>query len=199
MAKRDKRTDAYIAKSAPFAKPILKHLRKVVHDTCPKAVEVTKWGMPAFDYHGLLCSMAAFKGHCTFGFWKAQLMKDPEGILRKEAAGHFGKITSVRDLPRTATLKAYLREAMALNVGEVKTPRKSAPAKLVKAPTYFMNALKKNKKALATYQQFSNTNKKDYVEWVTEAKTEETRTRRLETSIAWMAEGKIRNWKYVRP
>ena len=200
MGKKDPRIDAYIAKSADFAKPVLRHLRKVVHAGCPEVEETLKWGMPAFVYKGILCGMAAFKGHCTFGFWKETLLKKKYGPLPKvdaRAMGQFGRITGIADLPSERTLLRFVKDAAALNDAGVKSPVRSKAKKSLAVPAYFMAALRKNKKALATFEGFSPSNKREYVEWVTEAKGEDTRARRLETAVAWMAQGKVRNWKYI--
>ena len=199
MGTRDPRVDAYIEKSAAFAQPILNHLRAVVHEACPDVQETTKWSAPHFDYRGIMCSMAAFKEHCAFGFWKASLVLDDKNPTAQDAAGHFGRITSVADLPPKKTLIGYIKKAMALNEQEVQPPRPPKhPKEPLTAPSYFMTALKKNKKALATYQSFPPSQKRDYVVWITEAKGEATRERRLATAVEWMAEGKPRNWKYMK-
>ena len=203
MGKRDKRVDAYIAKSAAFAHPILIHLRKLVHEGCPEVEEGIKWGFPHFDYNGILCSMAAFKQHCAFGFWKATLLPDRRDLLSrmgKTAMGNFGQLKSMHDLPSDKILIEYVKEAAKLNQAGIKVPgrSKSAEKKPLILPSYFKKALAKNKKASRTFDEFNYSNKKEYVEWVTEAKTEETRDKRLATSMEWMADGKIRNWKYLR-
>jgi uncharacterized protein YdeI (YjbR/CyaY-like superfamily) len=197
MGKRDPRVDAYIAKSAPFAQPILKHLREIVHGACPDVEETIKWSMPFFDYRGSLCHFAAFKQHCALGFWKGKLLfgGDP---LSEDAMGQFGRITSIKDLPPKKVLAAYVKAAAKLNesgvkVAKAKTATKAAP----KAPEDLLAALKKNKKALATYEAFSPSCKRESVDWITEAKRAETRAKRLVDAVAWMAEGKQRNWKYM--
>ncbi len=203
MADKDKRIDAYIAHAQPFARPILKHLRTVIHQACPDVQETIKWGFPHFNYKDeMMCSMASFKEHCTVGFWKASLMKDK--TLRKNAEsqssmGHLGKITSMDDLPSDKKLTAYIKEAAKLNETGAKVKRAAAPKekKELLVPEYFLAAVKKNKKASAVFEGFSYSNKKEYVEWVTEAKTEETRESRLATTVEWLAEGKVRNWKYL--
>ncbi len=203
MAKKDPRIDTYIVKSADFAKPILNHLRALVHKACPDAEETMKWSFPHFDYKGeMMCSMAAFKQHCSFGFWKAALMKDPVLIAnaKSEAAmGHLGRITSLKDVPADKIILGYIKEAMKLNDDNIKVakPKPASKSELI-IPLYFTAALKKNKKALAVFEGFSYSNKKEYVLWVTEAKTEDTRNKRLTQAIEWMAEGKVRNWKYVK-
>src|SRR6185369_7961512 len=105
MTNTDKRVDAYIAKAQPFAKPILEHLRMLIHKGCPEVQETIKWGMPSFDYKGPFFSIASFKEHAVFGFWKAKLLKDPKNYLSDraneggEAMGHGGRITKLSDLP----------------------------------------------------------------------------------------------------
>lgn len=149
-----------------------------------------------------MCSMASFKQHCAFGFWKASLMKDKklhENARLESSMGHLGKITSLDDLPSDKDMVVYIKEAMKLNDSGVKIKKTSlVKKKNLTVPKYFLDAIKKNKKAYITFDQFSYSNKKDYVEWITEAKTEETRTRRMSTAIEWMSEGKVRNWKYMK-
>jgi uncharacterized protein YdeI (YjbR/CyaY-like superfamily) len=140
--------------------------------------------------------MAAFKQHCAFGFWKAALILD-DPTRGADAAGHFGRITSIADLPPKRVLIGYVKKAAKLNEAGVATPKRiPKPKKSLAMPPYFKAALAKNKKARATYDGFSPSQRRDYLEWVTEAKAEDTRQRRLETAIKWMAEGKTRNWKY---
>jgi uncharacterized protein YdeI (YjbR/CyaY-like superfamily) len=199
--KKDHRIDAYISKSQPFARPILKHLRQLIHDTCSEAEETVKWGFPHFEYKGVLCSMASFKQHCAFGFWKASLMSDPHKIFSQgdTAMGHLGQIKSLADLPSDKILKEYIKEAVKLNQAGIKLPAKTPSAeKKLTLPGYFKKALSKSKKALKTFEGFSYSHRKEYIEWITEAKSEETRDKRLVTAIEWMAEGKSRHWKYVK-
>ncbi|MEP6684438.1 MAG: YdeI/OmpD-associated family protein [Parafilimonas sp.] len=197
----DKRIDSYIESKAEFAKPILKHLRELVHKACPDVTETIKWSMPFFDYKGsTMCAMSAFKEHCGFMFWKAKLMKDPQQILRiteREAMGNFDRITSLKDLPADKILIAYLKEAMKLNEEGVKLPaRKKTAVTELKMPADFAAALKKNKKANTVFENFTPGKKKEYIEWITEAKTESTKAKRIETAIEWIADGKSRHWKY---
>jgi uncharacterized protein YdeI (YjbR/CyaY-like superfamily) len=197
MGTRDARVDAYIAKSAEFARPILKHVRDVVHAACPDVEETMKWSFPHFQYKGMLCSMAAFKEHCAFGFWKGALVI--EGAAETEKGmGQFGRITQVSNLPAKKELTGYIKKAMELNDSGVKTPSrpKKAPRELI-IPDDLSRALKQNAKARAAFEKFSPSHKREYVDWITEAKTDATRTRRLETALEWMAEGKPRNWKYM--
>lgn len=203
LAKKDPRVDAYIAKSQEFAKPILKLIRETVHKACPAVEEKIKWGFPHFDYKGMLCSMAAFKQHCAFTFWKASLMRDPGKILdvnRENAMGHFGKIVSIKNLPAEKIFIRYIKEAVKLNDGDIKLPgkSKSKEKKELAVPDYFIKSLKKNKKAFEAFNNFSYSNKKEYVNWIIEAKTDETRNKRIATTLEWLAEGKSRNWKYAK-
>ena len=199
MARTDPRVDAYIAKAAPFAKPILKHLRAAVHAGCPDVQETMKWSFPHFDYKGMFCGMAAFKQHATFGFWKAKLLADQLPAVDEKAMGQFGCIRSLDDLPSRARLVRLVKAAAALNDAGVTIERRKAPPRApVKAPAFLMAALKKNPRALATFKAFSPSHKREYITWVTEAKREETRQRRLTKAIEWMAQGKSQNWKYER-
>ncbi|MBL7849951.1 MAG: YdeI/OmpD-associated family protein [Cyclobacteriaceae bacterium] len=203
MGTRDKRVDAYIKRSADFAKPVLMHLRELVHQACPDAHETIKWGFPHFEYHGILCSMASFKKHCVFGFWKAKLMASYTKELQpigETAMGHLGKITSLKDLPSDAKLRKYIKEAARLNETGARIERGTAAAtkKRLSVPSDFRKALSQNPKAKTAFDAFSHSQKKDYIDWVTGAKTEMTRNKRMATSIEWLAAGKGRNWKYER-
>ena len=203
MARIDQHIDTYIKNSADFAKPILNHLRRLVHKACPQVEETIKWGFPHFDYKGeMMCNMASFKQHCTFGFWKATLMKDKtlaERAKSETAMAHLGRISGLKDLPSDATLVRYIKEAMQLNDAGIKVKKKKSIIKRdLELPEYFLKELKKSKAAQKTFDAFSYSNKKEYVMWITEAKTEETRNSRMTTAIEWMADGKPRNWKYIK-
>jgi uncharacterized protein YdeI (YjbR/CyaY-like superfamily) len=202
MGTKDPRVDAYIEKAQPFAQPILRHLRKVVHTACPEAQETMKWSFPHFDYKGIFCAMASFKQHCTFGFWKGSLLRDSvQGMPTggEKAMGQFGRITSLSELPNDKTLAKIIQAAAELNDKGVPAPRsKAKPKPPLRVPPYFTAALKKNKKALAAFDAFPPSHRREYVMWVTEAKTEETRDKRLATAMEWIAEGKGRNWKYEK-
>lgn len=199
MGKKDPRIDAYIARSADFAKPILKHIRKLVHTACPQVEETMKWSFPHFDYKGILCSMAAFKNHCTFGFWKgAMILRDTEGDDREEAMGQFGRITALADLPKDRVLTGYIKEAVRLNDEGIKLPRRHRKRQNLAIPDDLAAALKKNKNAQSTFENFSDSHKREYVEWIVEAKREVTRRNRLRTTVEWLVEGKPRNWKYAK-
>jgi len=193
----DPRIDAYIERAAPFAQPILTQVRELVHEACPQVEETIKWGMPTFVHAGgILCGMAAFKQHASFGFWKHALVVG-EGEPR-DGMGSYGKMTSLQDLPPKKTLLAHVRKAMKLNEDGVKSPaaRKAAPKPPPEAPDDLLSALKKNKAAKATFDAFPPSCKREYIEWIVEAKREETRAKRLTQAVEWMAEGKRRNWKY---
>ncbi len=201
MSAMDPRVDVYIEKSAAFAKPILEKLRKLIFRAAPDVTETIKWSFPNYEVHGsMLCNMAAFKEHCSFGFWKASLLKDPEGILalaERNSMGHLDKLTTVKDLPADKILVAYLKEAALLNKNKVKLVKpKTAPKKELPIPKLLAAALKKNKKAQSSFEAFSPSQKREYIEWINEAKTEETQIRRVDTTVEWSAEGKTRNWKY---
>lgn len=197
MPSYDKRIDAYIEKSAEFAQPVMIHLRELVHKACPEVSETLKWSMPSFEYKGLLCGFAAFKQHCTFGFWKQSLMETDAFPKNKSAMGSFGRITSLKDLPSDKVMLGLIHQAMELNEKGIKVPKKPAPAKKeLVVPEILTKALSKNKAAKTTFEGFPYSCKKEYVEWITEAKTEPTRNKRLATTIEWLSEGKRRNWKY---
>jgi hypothetical protein len=202
MGLKDKRVDAYIAKSAPFARPILNHLRSLVHKSSPEIRETIKWGVPHFDHKGMLCSMAAFKEHCAFGFWKASLMKEHKVLfsrMGKLGMGHLGQIRSRADLPPDSVMRRMIREAIDLNEdGTTLAPRRRMAAPAMKTPPVLARALAGNSRAKLTFDSFSPSHKRDYIEWIVEAKSAETKTRRLATAIKWMAAGKPRNWKYMK-
>jgi uncharacterized protein YdeI (YjbR/CyaY-like superfamily) len=203
MREMDTRVDAYIEKAASFAKPILLKLRKLIFQACPEAKETIKWSFPNYEVHGaMLCSVAAFKEHCAMGFWKASLLKDPDGILHladKHSMGHLDKLVSLKDLPSEKILIAYLKEAALLNKNNVKLARpKAAPKKEMPLPKAFSAALKKSKKAFTTFEGLSPSQRREYTEWISEAKTEDTATKRLFTAIEWLEEGKSRHWKYKK-
>ncbi len=203
MQKFNPKIDAYIAKAQPFAKPILIHIRELVHKACPDVEEKMKWSFPHFDYKGeMMMSMAAFKNHAVFGFWKAALMKDRKllEMAQSEAAmGHSGKLVSIKDLPSDKILLGYIKEAMKLNDEGIKLPsREKKSAKELPTPAYLKTAFKKNKKAQTAFENFSPSHRKEYIMWFEEAKTDDTRDKRLAQGLEWMAEGKSRNWKYMK-
>lgn len=197
MPSIDPRIDAYIENAAEFAQPILLHLRNLVHKACPDVTETLKWSMPAFEYKGILCGFAAFKAHCTFMFWKQSLLESDAFPESKTAMGSFGRITSRKDLPTDKVIIGLVYQAMELNEKGIKVPKKPATAKKeLVVPEILTAALKKNEAASETFDKFPYSCKKEYIEWIAEAKTEPTREKRLATTIEWLSEGKRRNWKY---
>lgn len=198
MGRRDPRIDAYIAKAAPFAQPILQRIRDVVHEACPEVEETMKWSMPTFVYAGgILAGMAAFKQHASFGYWKHALVMG-EGAQR-DGMGSYGKMATLKDVPSKRRLVADIRRAMQLNAAGVKTPgprKAAAPKPPPETPPDLLAALAKNRKARTTFEAFAPSHRREYVEWITEARRDETRARRLAQTVEWLAEGKRRNWKY---
>lgn len=193
----DPRIDAYIARQADFARPILEHLRSAVHAACPDAEETLKWGMPHFLYQGqMLVGMAAFKAHATFGFWRAKEVLG-ETSAERDAMGQFGRLTAVADLPPADVLHELIRKAMALTDAGARPARpKPAPKPDLETPPELETALSANSAARATFDGFPPGCRREYVEWVVEAKRPETRDKRIAQAVEWMAEGKRRNWKY---
>lgn len=195
MGTKDPRVDAYIAKSADFAKPVLQHLRALVHATCPSVEETLKWGGPFFVDGGIICGMAAFKQHCGIIFWHY----DPSSWAGKndQGRGACGKITCLADLPSDAELKRCIKFAMKQNAAGVKkSPKSGKPKPKLPVPADLTKALKDNPKARTTFENFPPGKRRDYLEWILEAKQPQTRERRIETAVDWLAEGKSRNWKY---
>jgi len=195
MGQRDERVDAYLAQCADFARPILERCRAWVHEGCPEVTETIKWGVPAFEYRGLLANMAAFKQHATFGFWKHALVVGAEPERR--AMGSFGRLERRADLPRKAEFMALLKRAMTLNEqGVTKVREKGRPKPELPVHPDFAAALKRSRAARATFDALAPSHRREYLEWIAEAKREATRARRIEQTIEWLAEGKKRNWKY---
>jgi uncharacterized protein YdeI (YjbR/CyaY-like superfamily) len=191
----DPRVDAYIARQADFARPILDHLRRVAHAASPDIGEAIKWGMPFFTYHDQnLANMAGFKKHVAFGFWHDKVGRES---ARGNAMGQFGRITRLSDLPSEEEIGALVTQATALiDAGD----RPRAGPKAVKPPRAvhpaFQAALDANPAALAVWAAFTPGKVRDYCEWIGEAKTDATRDKRVATAVEWIAQGKDRNWKY---
>jgi uncharacterized protein YdeI (YjbR/CyaY-like superfamily) len=203
MSETDLRVDVYLKKAAPFAQPILLKLRKLIYKACPEVKESIKWSFPNYEVYGsMLCSMAGFKEHCAFSFWKASLLKDPEGILHlteRNSMGHLDRLSSLKDLPADKILIAYLKEAALLNKNNVNVVKpKRAPKKELPLPKKLADSLNKNKKAFSGFKAFTPSQRREYIEWINEAKTEETRDKRIKTTIEFSAEGKSRHWKYKK-
>ena len=200
---RNPAVDAYIAKSADFARPILKHVRKLVHKGCPKIEETIKWGVPAFEREGIVAMMAAFKRHVAFGFWRERPIRerlgaDADRAFPKDAKlGMGGRRYHTRDeLPPDAVIVRAVKFAVELNESGVRPKREVKRKPPPKMPPYLVAALKKNTKARATFARLTPGQQREYVEWLVEARQEATRERRLAQAVAWLAEGKRRYWKY---
>ena len=205
MAKQQDRhspaIDAYIQRIAPEFQPMMESLRDAVHRHCPDVEETLKWSAPRFTYRGkILCGMAAFKQHMSFGYWQHAAVVGADA--ERDGMGSYGKMRGPADLPKAATLKTDLRKAMALidDVASGAAPAKPKPAKKAKpalrVPDEFSAALARKPKALAHFDAFSPSQRREYIEWIVEAKREDTRTRRIAQAIEWLGEGKHRNWKY---
>ena len=202
----DPKVDVYIAKAAPFAQPVLAHLRRMVHEACPEAVEAIKWGRPFFLHRGtILCNISGFKEHCSFGFWGAEIGRvlREDGVLQAGGMGSLGRIGSLKDLPPEKQMLGYLRQAVALIESGKGENRLVVARRVVKAqrppveaPAEFTVALKKNKAANAAYAALSPSCQREYVEWIADAKRAETRERRIAQAVEWIGKGKQRNWKY---
>lgn len=196
MAKPNPRVDAYIAKAAPFARPILAHLRAVVRAAAPQAEEEIKWGMPFFTYRGkLLCHLAAFKAHAAFGFYRGAEVLD--GAETRDAMGSFGRITDLRDLPPKRVIALYVKKAIALADSSAAAPRKArTPRPLPKMPPDLARALQVDAVASRQWKAFTPGKRREYLAWILEAKQAETRARRVAQTVAQVRVGKSQNWKY---
>ena len=194
MPPKDKRIDAYIAKAQPFAQPIMKKLRELVHKACPDVTETIKWGMPSFEYKGPMFGFASFKQHCVGGFWKAKLLVDKNNYLgeRKnqggDAMGNLGRMTSIKELPPDKAIIDFIKQHMKLNDEGIKVEKKIKPKKELVIPKELITALSKNKKSKTTFENFSESGKREYADWIADAKTDATRNKRLADAIAWMEE-----------
>lgn len=198
-ARIDPRVDQCIAKAAPFARPILAHLRHAVHAACPDVEEATKWSMPFFVYRGSnLCHMAAFKAHCAFGFWRGKEIAGLDSQGEGDAMGNLGRLLSLDDLPPKRRLTGFIKAAMALAEGDTRPVRATSKRAALEMPADFAAALAAHPAAWREYEAFAPSAQHDYLEWILEAKRDATRATRIATAIEWVAEGKTRHWKYVR-
>jgi len=203
MSKFNPQFDEYIEKTADFAKPIMEYLRQIIHETCPEVEEIIKWGIPHFDYKGdMMCILAGYKNHCSFSLYKAELMSDTkiiESVKAGQKMGYMDKLKSLSDLPAKETLVAYIKEAMVLNENGVKKAKPvSEKPKVIEVPDYFSEKLATNPLAKEIFESKSSSFRKDYLVWITDAKTEATRQKRIEQSLEWIAEGKGRFWQYEK-
>lgn len=195
MPKTDKRVDAYIAKSPAYAVPILSKIRAMVHEAAPSCEETIKWGHPTFTQQGILLGMAAFKSYCVINIWKGKLILGEDS----PAYASLGKIETIKDLPSKKEFTAYVKRAVELNEAGVKPERASPkPKKPLAVPADFRQAIAKNAKAHDTFEAFSPSHKREYVEWIVEAKQDATRAKRIAQALEWLSEGKPRNWKYMK-
>ncbi len=204
MQQYDDRVDAYIDKAAPFAQPILKHIRQVIHSASPLITETMKWSMPFFEYKGPVAMMASFKQHLGFGFWKSSRLNDPNSYLKggddEAAAGSFGRIEKMEDLPPDEAIINFIHQLIALNESGVKEPKKSATASKpeLPMPDDFKVLLSANAAAVGYFENFAPSKKREYLEWFADAKSEATRQKRMEQALEWISEGKSRNWEYQK-
>lgn len=198
--KKNPAVDNYIDNAADFAQPILKRLRSAFHRGCPELEETIKWGIPTFEHQGILGSIAAFKKHVAVGFWKSKEMNDPAGILARRAASMCNiRFESTKDVPKVSVLADYVRQAVELNskaANSPKRPKKAIPVPRISAA--FKKALAASKSAESQFKSFTASQRRDYIEWIADAKREETKTRRIQQAVEWIADGKTRNWKYQR-
>lgn len=203
MTKFNPEVDAYIAKSADFAKPILEYLREIIHNNCPDVEEFIKWGIPHLDYKGdMMCILASSSKHCSFSLYKAELMSDPkllESVKNGQKMGYMDKIKAFSDLPSEETLVTYIKEAMDLNEKGIKKSKPvSDKPKVLEMPDYFAEKLAANPEAKEIFETKSASFRKDYLAWIIDAKTEDTRQKRMEQSLEWISEGKGRFWQYQK-
>lgn len=197
MRNKSREIDAYIASAPQFAQPILHRIRTAFHRGCPALEERLKWGVPSFEYKGLMGGMAAFKAHVSWGFWRQAELADPHNILGRGGMMGGGKLTQLSELPPRKIIVEYVRAAARLNEAGPAKRASRKPEPPVEAPDYLQRALLKHRKTLATFDALSPSHKREYIEWIATAKQAATRERRITTAIAWLAEGKRRNWKYV--
>ncbi|HTJ52512.1 MAG TPA: YdeI/OmpD-associated family protein [Cyclobacteriaceae bacterium] len=203
MSTLNKKVDTYIDNSADFAKELLEYLRNIIHKTCPDVEEDIKWGTPHYSYKGdHLCMMAGFKNHCSFSLYKAELMKDKaiqDSVKAGKKFGYMDKLKSVSELPKKNILISLIKEAMTLNEqGIKKEVSKSAKSKVLEVPDYFEKELKANTKAKEVFYSKSDSFRKEYIVWISDAKTDETRHKRMDEALEWIADGKGRFWKFKK-
>ena len=186
---RNPKVDAYIDKQQDFAKPILKHVRKLAHEALPRAEEALKWGVPYFTVNGKnAVGMAAFKKH-------ASVM-----VCSTETAGggmgNFGKLTDVSQLPGDEELIRQFRES----AEAVQSPETSQPKTkpVLAMPDDLASAIADTPSAQEVFDGFTDAQRRDYIEWVMSAKRQPTREKRVATAAEWIGEGKKRNWKYEK-
>ena len=198
---RSKLVDDYIAAAAPFARPILRHLRKLVHQGCPGVEESIKWSHASFSYRGkIFAGMGTFKAHATFGFWHQDMEKilAQAGLRTSDAAGLLGRLTSLADLPDDRTLLRFIKAAAALQESGKPARTAGKPKPELPVPPVLAAALRRNNRAAAHWEKFPPGARRDYIEWIGDAKRDETREQRLLTAMEWIGDGKRRHWKYEK-
>jgi len=199
MSNRNPRVEEYIRSAAPFARPVLRHIRGVVHEAAPGIAETLKWGMPHFEQQGIVCGMAAFKEHCAFWFWRGREVAGDAASADREGMGRqFGRITSISDLPSRSRLLGLVRKAVKLNASGPRERVARPKSRPIEMPDAFSAALARNAAAKKAFQAMSPSQRREYAEWIAEAKRDETRERRIGTAIEWISAGKPRNWKYMK-
>lgn len=195
MATEDPRVDAYIANAADFAQPLLVQFRAAVRQACPEVVEAIKWRMPFFMHRGrMLAHMAAFKAHCAFDIHAGPASRDAD--KDGEAMGVFGRVTTRADLPSKAELVKRLKAGVAVIESGEKTARtpKALPRPPLETPPDLVAALVRNAPARKRFAAFSPSHRREYIEWLMEAKRPQTREKRLAQAIDQITEGKPRHW-----
>lgn len=197
--------DTYIANAEDFAKPILERWRRLIHENCPDVKEAIKWSLPHFDYNSdNMCVMASYKNHCSFTFLKAELMTDPRLKTNKDLKPiqrFLGKISKIEDLPPDDEFIVMLKEAIQLNEMGIKTKKdkpESGKPRVLETPDYLLAALVSTPKAKEVFESKSNSFRKEYIVWITDAKTDETRQKRINEALEWIAGGKGRFWKHQK-
>jgi uncharacterized protein YdeI (YjbR/CyaY-like superfamily) len=202
--KKNQKVDDYILKSASFSQPILYKMRAIIEEAEPHIEETIKWGFPCFTYQNkIICSFSAYKNHCVFRFWQGSSLEDSDGILAKVGEtemGELSKIKNLEDLPNSEVLIKYIRTAIELSQkGSAKKPmtkekKLTIDLKSIDLPEIFNSFPKQAEK----FDTFSPSHRKEYISWINEAKTDETKLKRIKTMMEWLLEGKSRNWKYEK-
>jgi len=205
--KRAANHDEYLERCEPFAAPILARIRKAMHQACPEIEETMKWNAPHFEHHGLIAGVAAFKRHVRLIFWRGKELTAPAGSFARVGRTGMGalRLEQLSDLPPQRVLVKYAKQAAKLNESAARAPQRGTgrtaarrAQRPISAPRDLAAALRKNARARCTFDDFSATHRREYVEWIEAAKRDTTRASRIEQAVAWMAEGKSRNWKYRR-
>ncbi|MFL6697445.1 MAG: YdeI/OmpD-associated family protein [Vitreoscilla sp.] len=203
VAARDPHIDDYIAQAPPFARAPLEHVREAMHAALPEVTEAIKWGHPFFLLEGRpFANMAAFKAHCSLGFWKGgRPVAEEAAGPRDKAMGQFGRIESLADLPRAAALRKLIGQARAAWAAAIDEKASAPPAPKPKReppalPDDLAAALRAQSGARKIFDAFTPSQQREYVGWIVQARREATRASRVAQAAEWIAQGKTRNWKY---